>query len=137
MITAPKQNETPEQEHPSGAKSSSGATKFRYLSQSALHALAEHLHDGTDGSGGSVRYGSHNWQKGIEDLTFLADRLEHLQDHAQHLHSILIDIFDTSTPKTIDLKNSPQFVLDMHKTIRGIGCNWMFIQHALEAKLKR
>lgn len=132
-----KSDETPEQQHSSGAKSSSGATKFRYLSQPALNALSRHLHNGTDGTGGAARYGRGNWEKGIEDVDFLVDRLEHLQDHAQHLHLILVELFDTSQPVTIDLKNSPQYVLDMHKAIRGIGCNWMFIQHALEVKLKR
>jgi hypothetical protein len=125
--------ETPQEQgkgimYDSGAVSSKGATRFEFLSSEAIHALCEHLYNGTDGTGGSFAYGINNWQKGIDDLQFLRDKLRHLQDHAQGLQPQLDNLFGSEKNLAID-------VMKIFKDIRGIGCNWMFIQHAIEIKI--
>jgi hypothetical protein len=123
-------SETPEFTAESGARSSTGSTRYRYFSKSALHALAEHLHDGTDGTGGAARYGIDNWQKGITDYEFLTNRLEHLQDHAQEMQIWIQIIFNHQ-----DSDLTSEDYIKINKAIRGIGANWMFIQHAVEQYL--
>jgi hypothetical protein len=107
----------------SGAMSSKGATKNQYLSTIAIKALCEHLYNGTDGTGGAIKYGKDNWQKGTHDSSFILDRLNHGIDHAVILATVLQDYM-----------NAPEKYnqVEMDKHIRGMGANWMFVQHAIE-----
>jgi hypothetical protein len=118
-----KSDQTPEIKFTTGVKSSAGATKYEYISVNALRSLALHLHDGTDGTGGAARYGKDNWKKGLNDTAFLVDRLNHLIDHAIELSNLL----DAHGPAIMHNCSIP---VDKH--IRGIGCNWMFVQHAID-----
>ena len=103
-----------------GVSTSEGATMYQYLDVIALKALAEHVHNGTDGSGGAVRHGKDDWKKGLKNLEFLEDRLNHLIDHAIELQQHLTQSMTSHSTIAID------------KMIRGIGANWMFLQVAIE-----
>ncbi len=97
---------------------SSETVRHRYISHLALKALTEHLCNGSDGNGGAERYGKDNWKKGQKDSEFWKDRIEHMIEHSYALLEMV-----NGESKSADL-------MDEH--IRGIGSNWMFIQHFIE-----
>jgi len=76
---------------PSGAATSGNLPPYECLTPLFLRRSAERMRLG-------LRYGKHNWKKGIEDKEFILNRLNHAFEHL----ILAMEAIDSDTPVSDD-----------------------------------